>query len=80
MEVHYKTRFLRGKCGKYPFFGSLSGQMAIVKTFEGAHNGPQWSRVQQLMEIDGWKSVAGLDVLCVCMEGRSRFLGKKGKQ
>lgn len=53
--------------------------MATIKAFQGAHSGPQWSGVQQLMVVDSWKLVVVLDVLCACMEGRSHFLGKKGK-
>lgn len=53
--------------------------MATVKALQGARTSLMWLGVQQLMVIDCWKSVGGLDVLCACMEGRSRFLGKKGK-
>lgn len=51
-----------------------------MKAFQGAHSSPQWFGVQQLMAVDSWKSVAGLDVLCACMEGKSLFLEKKGKK
>lgn len=54
--------------------------MAIVKAFQGAHSSPQWSGVQKMMAIDGWKSVARLDILCVCMEAEVSFSIKNGKQ